>query len=1081
MSSPERDEVELPLCRHLESLGWKWTTDEGTDPAQTNRSEFSEVVLKSDFTDALKTLNLLDDGRQWVDDARVNQVLRELIVHPGHGLLEKNQAVTKHLLSGVTVDGLAKEHQGKGTTLRLVDWDHPERNIFRVINQFKIKLASGKTSEHIYPDVILFVNGLPLVVIECKAPTTNHDKLPDALDQLARYSNQRAFTDFDEGHEPLFYTNQILIATDGGKSLYGPLGLEGTFWNEWKETFPRSREEVEKRLGKQKLNSLEVLTEGLLSPENLLKVLRSYVIFSSEKGALRKVLPRYQQFRAVENAMTRLLTGKKRLEDPDRQDRRGGIIWHTQGSGKSLTMTFLVRRLRLIPELRKFKVVIVTDRRDLQKQLMEALDSSGQNIYTPETIVKLRARLAVDGPEIVFAMIQKYQSSIWDAEEVAESTVKDSYLDSMSLNSSDSILVMVDEGHRGQAGEFHLNLLQALPNSARIAFTGTPIIMGKKKKTTEIFGDFIDKYRLKEAEADGAIVPILYEGRTVKGIVKDEKALDELFTAFFHGAENQTDLAQYAMQKFGNKGDILESQELVKAKALDMLRHYVINVLPNGLKAQVVAYSRRACVRYQQAFLEAKKTIQQERDTKYRGLFDFTSEGIIDQPEVFQSAWYAHQYRDIFDAMEFAAVMSGNHNDPKEYETWTDPTATDTRIAQFKKPYIHSDPTKASPLGFLIVKNMLLTGFDAPIEGVLYLDRPLKEAELLQTIARVNRTYPGKEFGLVVDYFGLSARLHDALKAYSQEDIYGAMTKILDKLKLLEEQHAEVVGFFQTRGLHGLEDVKACVNYFREESDNLQALAEFWTMAQNFFSTLDLIMPRPEAKPFLADAKQVGEILAEVRQIFQKDRPVIDPSTGARIRKLLDDHLLSKGIDIKIPPKRITDKGFQDHINGTRDPKSKAQDMEHALRHFLQLMDKTNPAGAKAFAQRLEEILKKYSEDWQKQLDLMNQLYEDATEQAREKSLGLSPAEIPLFNLFERAKPKGTEADWVDFIHHLGVLIKQKTKIPNLWSSAQNLKDLEGEIYEQFVEYEYFHFAERERMAREILDAVKSNHTLWQN
>ncbi|MFD0854411.1 DEAD/DEAH box helicase family protein, partial [Actinomadura adrarensis] len=287
--------------------------------------------------------------------------------------------------------------------------------------------------------------------------------------------------------------------------------------------------------------------------------------------------------RGVERTLERLLTGETRLENGQR-DERGGIIWHTQGSGKSLTMTFLVRRMRSTPELAAAKVVLVTDRTQLQDQLAKTLRLTGEDVREAKSVREAKVLLAAHEPGIVALMIQKQQDV---RARVTEGELTDRAPSLGELNTDESIVVLIDEAHRSHSSRLHKNLLEALPNCARIGFTGTPIIMGAKKKTSEIFGPVIDRYLMADAEADGAVVRIFYEGHTVKGAVRDGRDLDEVFEDMF--AERTESEREELQRRYATKGDVLEAEELIEAKARHMLRHYVTGVLPGGFKAQLVA------------------------------------------------------------------------------------------------------------------------------------------------------------------------------------------------------------------------------------------------------------------------------------------------------------------------------------------------------------------------------------------------------------------------------------------------------------------------------------------------------------
>ena len=330
------------------------------------------------------------------------------------------------------------------------------------------------------------------------------------------------------------------------------------------------------------------------------------------EGRTVKIVGRYQQYRAVQRSIERLTTGKTRLEDGE-FDRRGGIVWHTQGSGKSLTMVFLIRKMRTLPELRRFKVVAVTDRTDLQRQLSETAALTGETVDVGKSVAKVKELLARPGPGLVFAMIQKYREV--DADLAGETERRPRASRPRRSRSGFSTRAMRSSSWSTRRtaptpARLHANLLSALPNCARIGFTGTPIIMGEKKRTHEIFGEFIDTYTIRESEADGATVPILYEGRTTRGAVTEGRDLDEVFEDMF--AERTAEELDAIKKRWATKGNVLEAPKMIEAKARDMLRHYVDGVMPNGFKAQVVATSRLAAVRYRDAFLRARDELVAE-------------------------------------------------------------------------------------------------------------------------------------------------------------------------------------------------------------------------------------------------------------------------------------------------------------------------------------------------------------------------------------------------------------------------------------------------------------------------------------
>ncbi len=969
----ELDEVERPLVEQLVSQGWRHVAGTLDDPARTERTAFSDVVQAAVLRHQLHALNL-HNGQPWLDADRLTQAVAALTRLPAHKLMEANRAATDLLLHGITVEGLPGWDGGRHQTIHFIDWAHPERNAFTVINQYRVDCPPGfnRGKAFIVPDLVLLVNGIPLVVIECKSPSVP-EPLAEAVDQLRRYSNQRQASgevNDHEGNEPLFHTTQLLVASSFDEARVGTVGATFKHYTAWKTVVPLTEEAVSQRLGKAQLSEQERLVAGLLTPGHLLDVVRHFTLFMNTDGATVKAVCRYQQYRAVSRAIERLRHGQTRLQDGE-HDRRGGIVWHTQGSGKSLTMVFLIRKLRTDAQLRRFKVVVVTDRTDLERQLSETAALTGEIVARATTADKLKAMLRIKGPGLLFGMIQKQRTG--DAVGEAGLTAEDlprrsSAIEAREpepaevLNEDDSILVLVDEAHRGQSGDLHAALQVGLPNCARIGFTGTPILMGDKKRTHEVFGEFIDRYTIREAELDGAIVPILYEGRTAQGAIKDDANLDELFEDLFR--EHTPEELEAIRKKYATKGQIFEAPDLIRDKARDMLRHYVTHILPNGFKAQVVAYSRLAVVRYLGALGDARDELLADAEGLSAEDKAMSDEALCMRPATVQATVQAWRYRDTLRAIEFSPVISGGNNDDPAWKPWTDGAAHEQSIKRFKN--------KADPLAFLIVKSMLLTGFDAPIEGVMYLDRPIREAELLQTIARVNRTGHGKKFGIVVDYYGLAHHLKQALSVYADEDIDGALQSLKDEIPILRDRHLRVVDLFRSRGVESLSDIEACVELLSKE----RLRAEFGVKLQGFLNLLDVVLPRPEGLPFVADAKLLAFIYARARNRY-RDTQVLGKDVGAKVRKLIDDHVISMGVNPKIPPVSLTDADFGAQVSREPNDRAKASEMEHAIRAHIREHIDQDPVAYRKLSERLKDLLDKLGEQWDELVSALNVMAND--------------------------------------------------------------------------------------------------------
>ena len=413
-------------------MGWRHLQGDLDTPASTGRSSFAEVVQEATLRRQLQALNLRDgDGhpQPWLDQGRISQAVAAITRIPSHRLMEANREATALLLGGITVDGLPGWDGGRGQTIHFIDWLQPERNEFTVVNQYRVDCPPGYSKAFIVPHLVLLVNGIPLVVVECKSPAVP-EPLADAVDQLRRYSNQRRASGEvmdNEGNEPLFHTNQLLVATSFDEARVGSVGAAFRHFAAWKTVV-------------------------------------------GAEGQTVKALCRYQQYRAVSRAVLRLRSGKTRLQDGE-FDRRGGIVWHTQGSGKSLTMVFLIRKLRTDPALRRFKVVVVADRSDLENQLSGTAALTGESVDIATSADALRHLLRRKGPGLLFGMIQKSRGSDLGNDAAGEPPLQRSDPPKLPttvlvarepspapyslevLNDDDSILVLVDEAHRSQAGD----------------------------------------------------------------------------------------------------------------------------------------------------------------------------------------------------------------------------------------------------------------------------------------------------------------------------------------------------------------------------------------------------------------------------------------------------------------------------------------------------------------------------------------------------------------------------------------------------------------------------------------------------
>lgn len=952
----EKNGVENPLLDHLEGLGWTVRRlDMSAPPQASDRTSFHEVVIRPELEAALRTIN------RFLEPDQVDDLVGRITNLPAHALIENNRAVFS-LLTGHPSVGENRRTGEVSPTVHYVDFQNSANNRFLAVSQFKVAIPG--TDHHIIPDVTLFVNGLPLVVIECKSPLVS-DPLGSAIDQLLRYSQQRG--ESGEGNPALFWYNLFLAVTCRNQAKFGTLTTHiEKHWYRWSDPYPTRLDELP-TAGQTSPNDQQRLVAGMCRPETLLALLRSFTVFlTGDKGQTLKVVGRYQQFRAVRKAVERLETGRTARE-------RSGIIWHTQGSGKSLTMMFLVRELRQRIAFADWKVVFLTDRTDLEEQLGETAQSIGQTVKVADSIARLKTLLRDPAADLVMAMIHKFQ----------ERDLGETF---PLLNASPHILTLTDEAHRSQYGLLGANFDRAIPNAARIAYTGTPI-----EKTEQTFGDYIDTYTMRESIADGTTLAIVYEGRTHRADVPDRDAADKRFTDVFSDYRLGERLQ---ILGYGSRQAYLEAEDTIRAKARDIVDHYVAHVFPNGYKGQVVATSREAAARYKRA-LDAALAAKVTEVEKSGGAL--TLDGGV------QIALDVDRLR----ALETAVVISGgDHNERPHLKALADARDHKRHIKRFKLPFgataEDGGATVSGNVGLLVVNNMLLTGFDAPLEQVLYLDQVIRDHNLLQTIARVNRVADEKkEAGFVVDYVGIGNDLKRALDAYAekeQQEVLGELRSPDEELGRLKEAHGKVWDLLAQNGLSDFSDPDAFYDLFHDEDVRFAYLLAFKELTHAF----NLVLPRKEALDFLGDYQNFVKV-NELASRHLHDARLSMKGIPDKLRAITDAFLVSEGIDLKVAPISIFDEAFQPEVEARPRSRTRAAAVEHAIRHHLEIVEPEDPELAASFAAELAAILQRFADNWDRIYAELEALRRRMAAKEQEHTYGLDRrSQMPLFRIYRR-------------------------------------------------------------------------------
>ena len=1073
--------VEKPFLAQLATLGWT-VIDHGqgmipSDPATSLRTHFREWLLPEVFRKSVSVINRPADGKAWLTDRQLDDLRDQLLRHPNRSLLEANEAVQALLFKAqVDVNELTGEPD---PVVKLIDFAHPERNSFHAINQFRID-TPGCVKQFIIPDMVLFVNGIPLVVIEAKiGDATTANPLHAAFEQLLRYRNARpetAVAGLREGEPRLFYSNLLLIRTCGEKAEFGTISSGHEHFYAWKTIWPESRGEYTPPLGVER--EQERMIQGLLAPDTLLEVLRTCTVFmDTDDGRRVKVTSRYQQYRAARRIVERLRNGKSPGE-------RSGVVWHTQGSGKSLTMVFVARMLRASRDLGDFKILLVNDRIDLEEQLAATARLIGGKVNVIESTADLREHLSTAASDVNMVMVHKFM----EREEKLPLVVSDVLATYGKLpsagtfgvvNRSERILIMIDEAHRTQSSDMGDNVFEAFPNATRIAFTGTPLVTEQHgtRRTVKRFGDYIDTYKLMDAVHDGATLQILYEGRTADTAITDKHGFDTKFEDLFRNRTPEEIAA--IKKKYGASGDILEAEKRIEAIARDLVDHYIDNILPDGFKAQVVCHSKLAAIRYQKAIRDAvserlaRERVQPKPDADLIRRIAFLKAVVVVSAEP---------------TNELAAITAAR----KEAKA-------SNAVENFCRPFDFDDPDKSlTGIAFLIVCDMLLTGFDAPIEQVMYIDKRLREHNLLQAIARVNRVTRNKNRGFIVDYIGLANHLTEALAIYSAEDladIQQGLQNLLSEMPILQERYQRLIQHFIAAGVKDIEAFVqgeldtpqaevAVVHAAVGSMQDIKRRADFEVYLNKFLQSLNLILPNEAGHPYRGPARRFGYLLRMVKERYKDDSLDI-ADAGAKVKALINEHLIDLGINPKIPPVELLADDFLAHVqkHAGGDSEAKASEMEHALRKHCTVHFDEDPAFYKRLSDKLEKLIQEHKDNWNVLAEGYEQLRAEALAGRRENIEGLSK-EATTF--YDYVADLGFGAGGIPAQHQMAMkklmtriveLLQETIDILDFWKKPIEVKKLRGQIATELLLTSIPQIVDQhERLAVEIAKLAEKRH-----
>ncbi len=921
---------QLPAVALLQNLGYEYLSPEKANEARGDR--LGSVLLDKILTDQLRRQNaILFRGRTYpFSEGNILAAVQALKDIVDDGLLPTNEKAYDLLCMGKSLQQ-SVEGDTKSFQLNYIDWEHPENNAYHVTEEFVVERSGSQETRR--PDIVLFVNGIPLVVIECKRPDMK-DPIGQAISQHIRNQQQDQIP-------RLFFYAQLLLAISKNEAKYATVGTPAKFWSVWKESFSESDEaDLKKRVSlplsegqidrilatkefwgreRESYGSIERQVTpqdealyALCRRERLLELIFRFMLFDGGE----KKIARHQQYFCVNKILDR-------VQEIQRDGkRRGGVVWHTQGSGKSLTMVMLAEALALERSITDFKIILVTDRVDLDDQIYRTFHHCGTQPIQAKTGRHLEQLLKDDKARIITTVIDKFELA------VSRVGVRNEHPD---------IFVLVDESHRGQFGELHAKMRQALPNACFIGFTGTPV-MKKDKSTIDRFGGLIDAYTLEQAVQDKAVVPLLYEGRHVDQKV-DSEALDDWFERLTTplSDEQKSDLKK----KFSSSDQLNKAEQKVMRIAWDVSEHFRDNWHQTPYKAQLVAQDKATALLYKR-FLDEFSMV--------------SNEVLISGPDDREGEEDVHEKsKDVVKV--FWKKMMAKYGSDKEYNRQI--------ISAFKQ---------AEEPEIIIVVDKLLTGFDAPRNTVLYLTRQLKSHSLLQAIARVNRLFDGKDFGYIIDYRGVLQNLDEAFDLYGQlaeferegiDDLASAITDVSAESHKLRQRYSDLWDLFKT--IQNRQDEEEYEQLLADEGlrdrfyERLSAFSRTLGIALSSAGFLDAT-PEKKIASYKSDLRFFMRLRSSVSRRYAE---VVDfKEYEPRIQKLVDQHVGTGEVE------RITDlvdifnsDAFAKEVDRLSSTSSKADTIAFRTKRTIHDHMQKDPAFYRQFSELLEDAIRAFREE----------------------------------------------------------------------------------------------------------------------
>lgn len=921
----ERPECQDRLISFLQKMGYTYVS---RSEAEQKRDSLSKVIFTDELIRFLSKQTYKYKGYEFLfsGDA-IQRAVNALDASLLQGLSMASKEIYNLLTLGISLEEnvvLDKDVPVRQSfDLSYIDFEHPANNIWQVTEEFSVERPNGQYAR---PDVVLMVNGIPLVVIECKKSSVDvkegvrqnvRNMMPDYIPHLFKYT-------------------QLVMAMNPNKVLYGTCGTTVDYFVEWREDKADWQKAICQSCSPNgNITEQDRVCASMLDKTRLLTLIRDFILYDSNI----KKIARHQQFFAVQNAMDRI-NGK------DNSDSTGGVIWHTQGSGKSLTMVMLVRKIQNEKANENPRFVIVTDRINLDKQIRDNFANSQMAPVRAATGKGLKAVLKDKSNRVITTLIHKF-----------ETVCRNRYLEP----DSDKFYVLIDEAHRSQYNSMYNYMREVLPNATLIAFTGTPLIASKKKNTYAKFGSSIHSYTMKRSIEDGITVPLVYEGRKVKQN-DPSNAIDAFFDSLTSNLDEQSKKA--LRDKYSHFSKLAEVSSRINLIAFDIYDHFVNYCLPKGLKAMVVCSSRAAAVDMYNVLSSLPGNLVNPRVVI---TFGDKREG-DDDDTTLESIKKIKEYHD-----KKVKPLFGDND-----EKYDDAVCSD-----FKNP--------DGDINMLIVKDKLLTGFDAPVAGVLYVDKSLREHSLLQAIARVNRVYKGKDFGLIVDYWGIFGKLKSALDMYADAesemnkfdpvDIQDAIFGPVDEKNKLADSNSRLWQLF--KGI----DQYAPSEIWQESLRDENVRNEFYDQLKSFANLLNSALSNRSVfvevgfdliEKYRSDYLFFNKLRSAVIERYDNAIDLSKYESG--IKSLLDTFVNATEVKIIVDPVYLGDDDAMAKLLGKDEPdNAKADKIKTRIESELKQIRYEDPLKFEEFSVKIKKTLAEYeqSRDADKYLSTMESMADD--------------------------------------------------------------------------------------------------------